>query len=63
MHWVLQTDCFSEVGFRRLVQVLERAAVPHSIHNIIPFTMTLDPEVTTPQGEPIIRKPSCWTSS
>jgi len=54
MYWLLQTDCFSEMGFRRLVQVLERAGLPHSIHNIIPFTMSLDPEFEPKAGEPVI---------
>jgi hypothetical protein len=54
MHWLLQTNCFSEAGFRRLLQVLERLGLPHSIHNIIPFTMTLEPEFQDPVNSPII---------
>jgi hypothetical protein len=38
MHWILQTDLFSEEGYRILLETLRRFEIPFSIHNVIPFT-------------------------
>lgn len=54
MHWILQTDCFQEKGFRRLLETLERLTIPHSIHDIIPFTMDLHPELDPVPAGPIM---------
>ena len=52
MQWILQSDCFQEKGFRRLLDTLERLDLPHSVHDIIPFTMDLRPEIEPPaEGE------------
>ena len=54
MRWLIQTNCFQEKGFVRLLDALERLGLPHSVHDIVPFTMRLRPEVEVDPGEPTI---------
>lgn len=43
MHWVLQTNIFNEVGYNTLIETLERFAIAHSVHKVVPFVGSLDP--------------------
>lgn len=43
MHWVIQNNIYAEAGFNRLIEVLTRLGLPHSIHKCIPFVGTLEP--------------------
>jgi hypothetical protein len=43
MHWILQSDIFSEQGWRSLVDTLERFGIPHSVHKVVPFVGELLP--------------------
>lgn len=44
---------FSEEGFNRLINVLTRLDIPHSVHKVIPFTHHLEPEIN-PKGPVIV---------
>lgn len=44
MHWILQNNIFSENGWDVLLDTLERFALPHSIHKVVPFVGELVPE-------------------
>jgi len=44
MHWILQTNLFQEVEWARLVETLERFGLPFSVHKVVPFVGTLEPE-------------------
>lgn len=43
MHWILQTNIFSETGWATLVETLERFDLPHSVHKVVPFVGELIP--------------------
>lgn len=42
MYWVIQTDVYSEPGYRSLITALERLGLPHSVHAVIPFVGEVD---------------------
>ncbi|MFA5490287.1 MAG: ATP-grasp domain-containing protein [Candidimonas sp.] len=44
MHWILQENIFSEDGYNRLIETLERFSISHSVHKVIPFIGDLEPE-------------------
>lgn len=44
MHWVLQDEEFSEIGWDSLIKTLERFNFPHSFHTVVPATGNLIPE-------------------
>lgn len=44
MHWVLQEHDFREPGWDALIETLERLALPHSFHKVVPFVGALLPE-------------------
>lgn len=49
MHWVLQEHDFREPGWNALVETLERLALPHSFHKVVPFVGALLPEPAVAQ--------------
>ena len=54
MHWVLQNNLFTEPGFQRLLDALERLGIPHSMHKVVPFVGDLVPEPDLPANANII---------
>ena len=54
MHWVLQEDIYKEEGFGVLLQALERLDIPHSLHKVVPFSSTLQPEANFGKDTPVI---------
>lgn len=44
MHWILQNNIFNEQQYDRLIEILGRMEIPHSIHKVIPFVGELLPE-------------------
>lgn len=46
MHWVVQENLYSEEGFASLLRALEVMGLPHSVHKVVPFVHTLEPEPT-----------------
>lgn len=52
MHWIIQTNLFSEDGWQTLVETLERFNIPHSIHQVVPFAGDILPDAS-PEG-PVI---------
>lgn len=53
MHWLLQSNLYSEEGWDTLVAALERLGLPYSVHKVIPFVGELEP-VPEPQSDGII---------
>lgn len=45
---------FSEEGFQRLVDALERLHCSYSIHKVVPFVHTLEPEFTPAPGQRVV---------
>lgn len=43
MHWILQENLFRESEWENLVGVLDRFAIPYSVHKVIPFIGELVP--------------------
>lgn len=54
MHWILQDNLFSEREWTTLVAVLDRFALPYSVHKVIPFIGEL-----TPPAQPTKPKVIC----
>jgi len=54
MHWVLQEDIYKEEGFGVLLTALERLELSHSLHKVVPFSSTLQPEAKFGKDEPVI---------
>ena len=54
MHWLLQESLFSEAGFLKLLDALDRLELPYSIHKVIPFVGTLIPNPDLPPGSVIV---------
>jgi len=50
MYWVIQDNLYNEEGFTRLLESLERAQLPHSVHKVIPFVRELVPDVDPDGG-------------
>lgn len=51
LHWLLQTNLYSEDGWDALVSALERLEKPYSVHKVIPFSDgQLDPDPGLPDG-------------
>jgi hypothetical protein len=46
MHWIIQGNVFSEEGWDRLIEALDRQRSSYSIHRCVPFAGTLQPEPT-----------------
>lgn len=44
MHWVVQENICNEAGYVDLIRELERQAIPHSVHKVVPFSGELIPE-------------------
>jgi len=44
MHWVIQSDIYKEENYVNLTATLERFGLSYSVHKIVPFAGTLDPE-------------------
>ena len=53
MHWILQSDIFSEAGWKVLVDTLARFGLPHSVHKVVPFVGDLVPEPLVPNANVI----------
>lgn len=49
MHWILQENIFKESAYDNLVDVLESAGIPYSVHKVVPFVgeLTPVPQLTT----------------
>jgi len=45
MYWVIQENTFNEAGMNELIEILERADIPHSIHKVVPFVGDIIPDV------------------
>lgn len=54
MHWVIQENLFNEEGFYGLILALDRLGFSYSVHKVVPFTLTLIPDVDVPKGTPIM---------
>lgn len=54
MHWILQNNIYSEDGWERLTNALDRLGCSYSVHKCIPFAGTLDPEPSPPTGPVIV---------
>lgn len=44
MHWILQENIYSEQGWIKLVETLERFNIPYSTHKIVPFVGEIVPD-------------------
>jgi len=44
VHWIIQNNLFSEAGFQKLIDALERLGSSYSLHKVVPFAHTLEPE-------------------
>ena len=44
VHWVIQNNLFSEAGFQKLIDALERLGSSYSLHRVVPFAHALEPE-------------------
>jgi hypothetical protein len=54
MHWVLQSNLYSEENFEHLVTALERFGLAYSIHKVIPFIGELEPAPVFAEGTRVI---------
>ncbi len=54
MHWVIQSNMFSEEGYARLLTALERLGVEYSVVKVIPFSHDLSPHLAFPKGYPVV---------
>lgn len=45
MYWILQENIYAEKGLTDLLNVLERAGIPHSEHKVVPFVGELMPDI------------------
>jgi hypothetical protein len=45
MHWVLQNNLYNEASYVSLIETLDRAELPYSIHKIIPFIGEIEPDI------------------
>lgn len=54
MYWVLQHNIFSEPGFERLEEALQRFGITYSVHKVVPFVGELLPEPEPPPGPVIV---------
>lgn len=44
VHWVIQNNLYGEDGFHRLLDALTRLGSSYSLHKVVPFAHTLEPE-------------------
>src|ERR1022692_3498858 len=49
MHWIIQSNMFSEEGYERLLSALERLNISYTTVKVVPFIHTLEPEID-PKG-------------
>jgi len=54
MHWIIQGNVFSEEGWDRLIDALDRVGASYSIHRCVPFIRTLQPEPELPPGPVVV---------
>lgn len=54
MRWIIQDNIYNEEGHDALLRVLQIMGLPHSVHKIVPFVRTLEPEPTPEPGEKVI---------
>lgn len=47
MHWVIQSNMYQEKAFEDLLATLSHLGLPHSVHKVVPFVHTLEPEICT----------------
>jgi hypothetical protein len=52
--WILQNNIYSEDGWTKLVEALERLGISYSVHKCLPFVGTLSPEPQPPPGPVIV---------
>lgn len=45
MYWVIQENTYNEAGMNELIETLERADIPHSLHKVVPFVGDIVPDV------------------
>lgn len=53
MHWIIQSNMFSEENYEHLLAALARLDISHSVHKVIPFGGGIDPEPDLPQGSQV----------
>lgn len=53
MHWIVQTNIYSEPAYDSVLQALERLRLPFSVHRCIPFAGTLEPD-PNPQTKNVV---------
>jgi hypothetical protein len=54
VYWVVQSNLYGEEGFESLDAALERLGLPYSLHKVVPFVGTLEPDVDPPPGPVIV---------
>jgi hypothetical protein len=54
MFWVVQSNLFSAYNYERLLSTLERLALTYSVHRVVPFEGTIDPEPSPPDDRVIV---------
>jgi hypothetical protein len=54
MHWIVQNNIYSEEGWGKLIDALDRLQVSYSIHKCVPFAGILEPEPAPPPGPVIV---------
>lgn len=54
MHWIIQTNIYSEEGHDQLIEAMDRLGLPHTLHKCVPFVGTLDPEPQPTQDKVIV---------
>lgn len=54
MYWIIQNNIYSEDGWIRLTDTLDRLGIAYGTHKCIPFVGTLEPEPTPPPGPVVV---------
>lgn len=54
MFWIVQNNIYSEDGWEKLIEALERLNVKHSVHKVVPFSGTLDPTPAPTPGPVVV---------
>lgn len=52
MYWLLQTNIYREPRWEELLETLQRASIPHSVHKVVPLSGDIEPDICPP--EPVI---------
>ena len=54
MYWVIQSNMYAEENYEHLLAALDRFKLPYSVHKVVPFVGTLEPECNPPAGSVIV---------